>query len=270
MCDVVGGINARYDEKVFKMGSLEVRKAERAAFVGHRTHESAQYTAAREVMQCARTFDVPRGTFCKPCANENFDWANRVSRVSLVANGRFYEEYCNKIVTPPPTYVSADPTTEVDTEDLAGLISPNFAYFSRGAIQLSWNANYMNALQVLAESAEVLCSRPDLVATEPKYAYGTAIWFWLFNKEAGRGTTCHIQSLEGSFGGSLGIINGGLECPLELGGYHAEAIVTRLRYYCITASVIGVQRLPSFVGCEGLGEAFQNCIAVRRRTLGPL
>ena len=275
LCDVIEEINARYDEKVFKMGSLEVQKAEWAAFVGHTTHESAQYTASREALQCARTYDMPQGTFCKPCANENFDWADRVCQVSLVSNGQYYEEYCDKIVTPPHGCVCG-PTVEVDDEDLAGLINPNFAYFGRGAIQLSWNANYMKASQVLAESADVLCSQPELVATEPKYAWGTALWFWLFNKndaEEGGGTTCHIQSLEGSFGGSLGVINGGLECPPDPAGYHAEAIVTRLRYYCVAASVIGVQRLLNFDGCEGLGEAFQNCIAVRWGAdprLGPL
>ena len=76
-------------------------------------------------------------------------------------------------------------------------------------------------------------------------------------------TTCHIQSLSGSFGGSLSIINGGLECPPDPSGYHAEAIVTRLRYYCIAASVIGVQRLMNFDGCDGLGDAFHNCVMVR-------
>jgi predicted chitinase len=261
LCDVIDEINSRYDEKVFKMGSLEQQKAEWAAFVGHTTHESAQYTAAREALQCARTFDMAQGTFCKPCANENFDWSNRVCQVSLVANGQFYEEYCDKIVTPPHGCVCG-PTTEVDGEDLKGLINPNFAYFGRGAIQLSWNANYMKASQVLAESADVLCSQPDLVATDPKYAWGTALWFWLFNKNPEVETTCHMQSLDGSFGGSLRIINGGLECPPDPNGYHAEAIVTRLRYYCIAASVIGVQRLLDFDGCEGLSEAFEKCVLV--------
>ncbi|KAL3768435.1 hypothetical protein ACHAW5_005848 [Stephanodiscus triporus] len=259
LCDVIDEINSRYDERVFGMGSPEQQKAEWAAFVGHTTHESAQYTAAREALQCARTYDVSSGTFCKPCANENFDWADRVCQVSLVANGQFYEEYCDKIVTPPHGCVCG-PTTEVDGEDLKGLINPNFAYFGRGAIQLSWNANYMKASLVLAESADVLCSQPDLVATDPKYAWGTALWFWLFNKDPELETTCHLQSLEGSFGGSLRIINGGLECPPDPNGYHAEAIVTRLRYYCIAASVIGVQRLLDFEGCEGLGEAFEKCV----------
>jgi hypothetical protein len=177
-----------------------------------------------------------------------------------VAEGQFYEEYCDKIVTPPHGCVCG-PTTEVDTEDLKGLINPNAVYFGRGALQISWNANYIKASQVLAESADLLCSQPDLVATEPKYAWGTALWFWLFNPDPDDlGSTSHIRSLEGSFGGSLKIINGGLECPPDPEGYHVEAIVTRLRYYCIAASVIGVQRLLNFDGCDGLEEAFYKCI----------
>ena len=68
--------------------------------------------------------------------------------------------------------------------------------------------------------------------------------------------------MEGSFGGSLNIINGGLECPPDPSGYHAKAIVTRLRYYCIAASVVGVKQLLNMDGCEGLNEAFEECIMV--------
>ena len=211
---------------------------------------------------CARTVEVASGTYCRPCANENFNWEDRYCEISLVANGQFFEQYCDKIVTPPHGCVCG-PTTEVDSEDLSGMMNPNFAYFGRGAIQISWNANYMKASQVLAESADTLCSQPDLVATEPKYAWGTAIWFWLFNKPTEESSTCHIQALEGSFGGTLNIINGGLECPADALGYHAEAIVTRLRYYCIAATIIGVQRLLDFDGCEGLSAAFDECVTVR-------
>ena len=89
---------------------------------------------------------------------------------------------------------------------MKGLINPNFFFFGRGAIQLSWNANYLKASQVLSDSGETLCTQPELVATVPKYAWGTALWFWMFNKPPGQETTCHIQSLQGSFGGSLNII----------------------------------------------------------------
>ncbi|KAL7543283.1 hypothetical protein ACHAWF_007356 [Thalassiosira exigua] len=259
LCEVIDMLNDRYDEKLFMMGTKEQQRQEWAAFIGHTTHESAQYTAAREALVCARTTERNSGTYCKPCKNENFDWGNRYCEVSVVSNGRFYEDYCDKIVTPPYGCVCG-PTVEVDKEDLKGLINPNAVFFGRGAIQISWNANYLKASQVLAESGETLCTQPDLVATEPKYAWGTALWFWLFSKPPGQETTCHIQSLEGNFGGSLNVINGGLECPADPHGYHAEAIVMRLRYYCIAASVLGVKRLLDLDGCEGLSSKFEECV----------
>mmetsp|Transcript_16029 Transcript_16029/g.36991 ORF Transcript_16029/g.36991 Transcript_16029/m.36991 type:complete len:470 (-) Transcript_16029:837-2246(-) len=259
LCDVIDMLNERYSEKLFMMGTLDQQKAEWAAFLGHTTHESAQYTAARENLVCARTVERAGGTYCKPCSNENFDWENRYCEASLVANGQFYEEYCDKIITPPHGCVCG-PTTEVDKEALKGLMNPNFSFFGRGAIQLSWNANYLKASQVLADSGDTLCTQPELVATDPKYAWGTALWFWLFNKPPGQETTCHIQSLQGSFGGSLNIINGGLECPATPGAYHEKAIVTRLRYYCIAGHVMGVNRLLDMDGCVGLEKAFLQCI----------
>eukprot|EP00573_Skeletonema_grethae_P003920 CAMPEP_0201701568 /NCGR_PEP_ID=MMETSP0578-20130828/33175_1 /ASSEMBLY_ACC=CAM_ASM_000663 /TAXON_ID=267565 /ORGANISM="Skeletonema grethea, Strain CCMP 1804" /LENGTH=426 /DNA_ID=CAMNT_0048188917 /DNA_START=89 /DNA_END=1365 /DNA_ORIENTATION=- len=258
LCDAIEMLNDRYDEKIFMMGTLLQQKQEWAAFLGHTTHESAQYTAPREALVCGRTVEKLSGTFCKPCDNKYFDWDNRYCKVSLVANGQFYDDYCDKVITPPHGCVCG-PTTEVDGDIRAGLMNPNAAYFGRGAIQLSWNSNYIKASQVLTESAETLCTQPDLVATEPKYAWGTALWFWVFSKPPGEETNCHIKALEGSFGSTLRIINGGLECPPDAYGYHAEAVVTRLRYYCIAASIMEVP-LMDFGGCEGLGDAFARCV----------
>lgn len=128
LCDAIDFLNERYDEKIFKMGSLEQQKNEWAAFLGHTTHESAQYTAAREALVCARPLEYAAGTYCKPCENENFDWGNRYCEISMVANGRFYEDYCDKIVTPPHGCVCG-PTSEVDKDKLKGLINPNAVFF---------------------------------------------------------------------------------------------------------------------------------------------
>jgi hypothetical protein len=162
LCETIDMLNERYDEKIFMMGTQQQQKQEWAAFLGHTTHESAQYTSAREALVCARTTEKGGGLYCKPCDNENFDWENRYCEVSKVSNGQFYEDYCDKIITPPHgcvcgklshrcggTFVRMSylfsnvimfigPTTEVDQEVLAGLINPNFAYFGRGAIQLRY------------------------------------------------------------------------------------------------------------------------------------
>lgn len=68
LCDTIDMLNERYSEKLFMMGTLDQQKAEWAAFLGHTTHESAQYTAARENLVCARTVERAGGTYCKPCA----------------------------------------------------------------------------------------------------------------------------------------------------------------------------------------------------------
>jgi hypothetical protein len=58
LCAVVDELNEKYDEKAFAMGTLDQQKHEWAAFLGHTTHESAQYTASRENLMCARTEEM--------------------------------------------------------------------------------------------------------------------------------------------------------------------------------------------------------------------
>jgi predicted chitinase len=67
-------------------------------------------------------------------------------------------------------------------------------YFGRGAIQLSWNYNYRAASEALTGDAATFCDNPDLVATNPEYAWGAGIFYWMENlKEE---TTCHIEALK--------------------------------------------------------------------------
>jgi predicted chitinase len=74
-------------------------------------------------------------------------------------------------------------------------------YFGRGAIQLTYDANYAAADSTFPG----IHANPDLVATNTAFAFGTGIWFWM-NKG------CHGQIMGQNFGGTTNIINGGLEC----------------------------------------------------------
>jgi predicted chitinase len=74
-------------------------------------------------------------------------------------------------------------------------------YFGRGCMQLTHKANYDAANGTFAG----ISANPDLVATNPNYAFGTGIWFWMV-----RG--CHTQIMNKNFGGTTRIINGGVEC----------------------------------------------------------
>ena len=44
-------------------------------------------------------------------------------------------------------------------------------FFGRGALQLSWNYNYIDAATALAE--DTLCDNPELIATNETMTWGT-------------------------------------------------------------------------------------------------
>jgi predicted chitinase len=86
-------------------------------------------------------------------------------------------------------------------------VAPNGqTYDGRGAIQLSYAANYQAAGTALGVG---IASNPSLVATDPKIAFGTAIWFWM-NGTSGTGTTPHSAVANG-LGATIRVING-IEC----------------------------------------------------------
>ena len=61
----------------------------------------------------------------------------------------------------------------------------------------------------------------------------------------------------GSFGTTIKIINGGLECPAVVG--HETSVSERLNDYCVAASALGVDSLMTLDGCEGLEDQFMKC-----------
>jgi hypothetical protein len=62
---------------------------------------------------------------------------------------------------------------------------------------------------------------------------------------------------DGSFGTTIKIINGGLECPAVVG--HETSVSERLNDYCVAASALGVDSLMTLDGCEGLEDQFMKC-----------
>lgn len=63
----------------------------------------------------------------------------------------------------------------------------------------------------------------------------------------------------GSFGGTLKAINGGMECPALSGS--ENSVVSRLDKYCAAATQLGTDVLLNFEACTGLETAFTNCTA---------
>jgi hypothetical protein len=143
--------------------------------------------------------------------------------------------------------------------DLAGYVPARDLFFGRGAIQLSWNYNYIGASIALTGSPDTFCENPDLVATEGKYAWGAGLFFWMEHSK--EGTTCHTESLMNmDFGGTLNNINGGLECPAH-GGWHEEAVKMRLNRYCRASKALGLPNLMTLSRCAGLEEKMTACLA---------
>lgn len=123
-------------------------------------------------------------------------------------------------------------------------------YHGRGAMQLSWNYNYGLAGRELGED---LLANPDLVATDGRLAFLTAIWFWM-RPQAPKPSAHDVMTggwvpddadeaagrLAG-FGATINIINGGLECNRPTDG-RVEDRVLFYRRYC---ELLGVDPGPN-------------------------
>ncbi|EED86749.1 hypothetical protein THAPSDRAFT_264582, partial [Thalassiosira pseudonana CCMP1335] len=95
----------------------------------------------------------------------------------------------------------------------AGYVAADKLFFGRGAIQLSWNYNYIDASLAITGDANTFCASPDLVATNESYAWGVGIWFWMSHlKDLNSVAKSSHDSIltDANFGGTVYNINGGL------------------------------------------------------------
>ena len=203
LCDAILSYNAQHSEKIFGHGNMYQRTAELAAFIGNTLHESDEYRAPREYLMCADHIVVgdPQygDVYCKPCDPGSFDWTTKKCSHSLVSGNSNFNEYCQPSSKPPEACECGNGAGESGGE-LEGYVSAKHLYFGRGAIQLSWNYNYIGASVALTGSANTFCDNPDVVATEGKYAWGAGIYFWM--EHVKEGTTSHMETLMngGDFG----------------------------------------------------------------------
>jgi predicted chitinase len=263
-CEAITAYNSIHPlEKVFMMGSVEQQRAEIAAFLGNTLHESDKFRAGREYTPCADKKIVNGKVYCKPCDANNFDWDTFTCPASLVSSNRVWDGYCNPGISPPDA-CSCGPVSG-GTGELEGYVEADKLFFGRGAIQLTWNYNYIKASLSLTGSEDTFCNQPDLVATVGKHAWGAGIYFWMESLKGdaasgGAASTSHVQALTGDFGGTLWNINGGLECPGH-SDWHKKAVVMRINHYCQAATTLGVSSLLDFAGCAGMQESFGACTA---------
>ena len=214
--------NSLHDEKVFGMGSIEEQKAEIAAFLGNTMHESDMFLAPREYLPCGDSKVVDGKLYRKPCDSGSFDWSTRTP----AKLGR-------KFAATRPGNARAVLSAVLNTglkssrmllrkqsnyrgcifRSLGRIYSCDRLVFGRGAIQLSWNYNYIKASVALTGNANTFCDDPDLVASNPKYAWGAGIWFWMespkaFQQKPTETMTSHTAALAGDFGATVYNITG--------------------------------------------------------------
>lgn len=260
-CQAVRDYNANHpSEGIFVMGTDMQRRHELAAFMGNVLHESDELKAGREYLMCADQKFVGGEMYCKPCDMSGFDWETfQCPTTSLASEGRAFNGYCQSNLLPPDGCECDDVYEVSSSGEMAGYVKADQVYFGRGAIQLSWNYNYIKASVALTGHSQTFCQRPDMVATKEEYAWGAGLFYWMENVKNDK--TCHQAVLmHNEFGQTLDIINGGLECPADDHGWHGKAVQLRLNRYCRAATALGLDTLLSFNGCMDMGKKFVQCL----------
>nr|WP_199156996.1 chitinase [Pedobacter sp. ASV2] len=113
-------------------------------------------------------------------------------------------------------------------------------YYGRGPLQLSYNGNYGFASDCIFGDKTVLLNNPDLVSSNAKIAFETAIYFWMTPQslkpsahevitEKWKPTAAENQKgYKSGFGMTINIINGKLECDK---GENMPAMKDRIGFY---------------------------------------
>ncbi len=121
-------------------------------------------------------------------------------------------------------------------------------YHGRGPIQLSWNYNYGQAGAALGID---LLNKPELVTSDAKTTFLTALWFWMTPQApkpsahavmAGMWTPTSDDVTKGrkpGFGMTVNIINGGLECGFPTDGRVKDRIGFFERYVTMLGTTKG-------------------------------
>lgn len=153
--------------------------------------------------------------------------------------------------------------------DTSGYIAASDAYFGRGSIPLTWNYDYYGASQALSGNPDLLCDNPDLVSTNSMIAWGVGIYKWMEKMTFGTtGSTSHKQVLKETFGGTIKVLYGDLECPSNewSSAAHVGMVKDRVAEICKSGSALGVYLnmdqcsvRGDCLQCEGLADIFESC-----------
>lgn len=132
-CNAIDDYNAHHKEKIFMMGSLDLRKSELAAFLGNTAHESDDFEAGREYLACGDRKEIDGKVYCKPCTNDLYDWIENTCSVSMVDQNAPYNSYCQPSFEPPEGCVCDTLTQVEESGELAGYVEASKVFYGRGA-----------------------------------------------------------------------------------------------------------------------------------------
>lgn len=235
-CDAVEAWNTNNaTTNIFAAENEMNQRHELAAFFGH-------VAASQHWSQCQNIITDSNGkVYCKPDA---------------YFGGNYTDPYCSTLQSLEGGEQGCNCGPMPESSLFPGYIESDKLFYGRGPLQLSGNYNYLEIAEVLGVD---LCSRPDLVVSEEAIGWASAFWFWT-SIPASTGKTSAISVAEGSFGGTLNAIKGGLEC--QTGMYssdYLDEVTTRLDHYCNAASTLGVDKLLEMDSCKNLRSLFDTC-----------
>jgi hypothetical protein len=135
-------------------------------------------------------------------------------------------------------------------------------YYGRGPLQLSWNYNYAQFSTVAfnggLDDIHILLDNPDMVATDGKLAFMSALWFYMYPQSPKPSMHDAILGLfeansqddsqgicSGCFGTTTNILNGALECA-----WAAPNAASRVEYYDEYCTALGADCPQDGKSCD--------------------
>mmetsp|Transcript_29759 Transcript_29759/g.56286 ORF Transcript_29759/g.56286 Transcript_29759/m.56286 type:complete len:484 (+) Transcript_29759:161-1612(+) len=281
LCNAIAQYNILHDEKFANMGSDVQMRAELAAFLAHTAVDTHGFSVTREEFHCVDPIMGSDGNaYCKPCKEEHYDSGTMTCSQHYFVSEESYKEYCDITRQAPqgcgcdkesvkPVFVPVPVNTNASNVDTNGYIPASDAYFTRGSIQISWNYDYYGASLSMTGNGDILCDNPDLVATNPAYAWGVGLYKWMEKMTFGTmGETAHRQALKMNFGGTVKALYGELECPSNKWDSisHVDMVHDRVAQVCKAGAALGVylemdkcETKRDCLECDGLRKIYDSC-----------
>mmetsp|Transcript_22314 Transcript_22314/g.38157 ORF Transcript_22314/g.38157 Transcript_22314/m.38157 type:complete len:484 (+) Transcript_22314:285-1736(+) len=279
LCDAISNYNQYHDEKFAQMGTVSQVRRELAAFLSHASVETDGFSVTREEHHCVNPITGLDGNvYCMPCKEQFYSKETKICTQSYFVDEQSYYQYCDLSrqnnqgcsCTVAGVKMADVPLQDDLRAPAIGYVRADDMYFRRGSFDTSFNYGYMGAGIAIKGDAQYFCEQPDLLATNPQYAWQSGIYKWMEYMPYEFGSTAHKQALKGNFGGTINVLNGPLECPssMNISEKHVQMVRDRVREICRAGSALGVmlelnQCENSYdrdcPKCDGLEDIYFSC-----------